>query len=93
MFVIGNFGPALALDRMGRRKTMIWGCLGLGICMTCAAGLLAPEKEAASKAAVAFFFLWMLIFGGTSKSFFKLNPVSDLKLTFVSSQCVSHQLA
>lgn len=52
MFVIGNFGPALALDRMGRRKTMIWGCLGLGICMTCAAGLLAVERPAPSSAAV-----------------------------------------
>jgi Na+/melibiose symporter-like transporter len=57
MFVIGNFGPALALDRMGRRKTMIWGCLGLGICMTFAAGLLAVERPGPSSAAVAFFFL------------------------------------
>ena len=78
MFVIGCFAPALALDRMGRRNTMIWGCLGLGICMTCAAGLLAPEREATSSAAVAFFFLWMLIFGGTSMSPFLLSKTDIL---------------
>ncbi|KAF2011332.1 general substrate transporter [Aaosphaeria arxii CBS 175.79] len=65
MFVIGCFAPALALDRMGRRPTMLWGCLGLGICMVCAAGLLQPGHTTTSSAAIAFFFLWMLIFGGT----------------------------
>lgn len=33
MFMFGSILPALALDRMGRRKTMMWGSAGLGICM------------------------------------------------------------
>jgi MFS family permease len=57
MFVLGCLAPALALDRMGRKKTMIFGCLGLGTCMTAAAALLIPGREATSSAAVAFFFL------------------------------------
>jgi predicted MFS family arabinose efflux permease len=33
MFIVGNTLPALALDRMGRRWTMIIGCGCLAICM------------------------------------------------------------
>lgn len=73
MFPIGNLLPALALDRIGRRWTMIWGCAGLSICMMMLAALLATASKAATDAgqrgpasgAVAFFFLYMLIFGGT----------------------------
>lgn len=35
MFVVGNTLPALALDRMGRRWTMIWGCAALSVCKYC----------------------------------------------------------
>lgn len=68
MFPIGNLLPALYLDRIGRRWTMIWGCAGLTICMMMLAALLSvssPERKAPASAAVAFFFLYMLIFGGT----------------------------
>lgn len=83
MFIIGCLGPALALDRMGRRKTMFFGgrtyyfsvddfrltwwnstVLGLGFCMMMASILLSFGKKNTSSAAVAFFFLYMLIFGG-----------------------------
>lgn len=45
---------------------MIWGCAGLSICMMMLAALLSPgdSNPTAASAAVAFFFLYMLIFGG-----------------------------
>ena len=67
MFIVGNLGPALALDRMGRKKTMLYGCLGLGFCMMIASILLSFGKKNTSSAAVAFFFIYMLIFGGKLK--------------------------
>jgi hypothetical protein len=57
MFPIGNTAPALALDRMGRRWTMIWGCAALSFCMMMIAVLLSFNQEATSSAAIAFFFL------------------------------------
>lgn len=65
MFIVGNLGPALALDRMGRRKTMLYGCFGLGCCMMIASILLSFGGKNTSSAAVAFFFIYMIIFGGT----------------------------
>jgi hypothetical protein len=64
MFCVGNTLPALALDRMGRRWTMIWGCAALAVCMMMIAILLSIGSEATSSASIAFFFLYMLIFGG-----------------------------
>lgn len=64
MFVIGALAPSLALDRMGRRWTMIWGVFGLGICMMMISILLSFGKKDTSSAAIAFFFLFMLVFGG-----------------------------
>lgn len=43
------------------RKTVI----GLGICMMMASILLSFGRSSTSSAAIAFFFLYMLIFGGT----------------------------
>lgn len=57
MFIIGNTLPALALDRMGRKKTMMFGCFGLFICMMMIAILLSFGKHNTSSAAIAFFFL------------------------------------
>ena len=69
MFVIGNTLPALALDRIGRKWTMIWGCAALSVCMMMISILLSFSdpaiREKTSSAAIAFFFLYMLIFGGT----------------------------
>lgn len=67
MFMFGSILPSFALDRMGRRKTMMAGCFGLGVCMLFISALLsqsaAPNGKACASAAVAFFFLYMLIFG------------------------------
>ena len=69
MFVVGSFFPALFVDRVGRRKPMMWGSTGLGICMMMVAILLSfrgtGKEHATSSASVAFFFLYMLIFGAS----------------------------
>lgn len=69
MFVIGSFYPTFFSDRSGRRAPMIWGSLILGICMMMIAILLSFKGTAVSKstsaAAVAFFFIYMLVFGGS----------------------------
>ncbi|KAF5512710.1 Sugar transporter STL1 [Colletotrichum aenigma] len=71
MFVLGRIWPSLALDRMGRRKTMMWGCGVLGVSMLFIACLLSQaDKETArgqkfAIASVAFFFVYMLGFGSS----------------------------
>ncbi|CAI0641591.1 unnamed protein product [Colletotrichum noveboracense] len=71
MFVVGGIWPSLALDRMGRRKTMMWGCGVLGVSMLFIACLLSQaDKETArgqefAIASVAFFFVYMLGFGSS----------------------------
>ena len=74
MFVIGSLGPTLFLDRMGRRKTMMIGSFGLGISMLMVSALLSQagtnggqsqREKSFGAAAVAFFFIYMLIFGAS----------------------------
>lgn len=76
MFPVGSLLPTLALDWMGRRKTMMVGSLALGVCMLFISALLsqAPQGEntgrgqAFGSASVAFFFLYMLFFGMSMNS-------------------------
>ncbi|KUL89213.1 hypothetical protein ZTR_03672 [Talaromyces verruculosus] len=68
MFMFGSILPSLALDRMGRRITMMLGCTGLGICMLLISALLSQANNVAigracASASVTFFFLYMLFFG------------------------------
>lgn len=65
MFVVGNTLPAFRLDRMGRKKTMMTGCALLSVCMLCISVLLSFGKQKTSEASIAFFFLYMLIFGAS----------------------------
>ncbi|KAH7136923.1 general substrate transporter [Dactylonectria estremocensis] len=66
VFMLGSLLPTFALDRMGRRTTMITGTFGLGFSMMMIAILLSFEdNQKTASAAVAFFFLYMLIFGLT----------------------------
>ena len=44
---------------------MLYGCCGVGFCMMMASILLSFGKKNTSSAAVAFFFIYMLIFGGS----------------------------
>ncbi len=70
MFMFGSIPPSFYLDRMGRRNTMIWGCSALSVCMLMVAALLSQADKpnvghAYASAAVAFFFVYMFVFGGT----------------------------
>lgn len=66
-FMFGSILPSVALDRMGRRKTMMWGCGSLGVCTMFISALLSQAKSsnghAYASASVTFFFLYMLFFG------------------------------
>ncbi|CAK4030376.1 Myo-inositol transporter 1 [Lecanosticta acicola] len=75
MFFVGSLVPTFFLDRLGRRRPMMWGSLGLAISMMMISILLSfqqPQRytEAVrtktSEASVAFFFTYMLIFGATA---------------------------
>lgn len=61
MFVVGNTLPALRLDRMGRKKTMMVGCGLLSVCMLLIAVLLSQNNAKMSTASIAFFFLYMYV--------------------------------
>ncbi|OOF90233.1 hypothetical protein ASPCADRAFT_157188 [Aspergillus carbonarius ITEM 5010] len=69
MFVVGSIFPTFFVDRVGRRAPMIWGSFGLGVCMMMVSILLSfkghANEHATSSAAVAFFFVYMLIFGAS----------------------------
>ncbi|KAJ6018820.1 hypothetical protein N7522_000887 [Penicillium canescens] len=69
MFVIGSFYPTFFSDRFGRRKPMMWGSFGLFISMMMISILLSFKGTSIEKptatASVAFFFLFMLIFGAS----------------------------
>ena len=69
MFAVGSAFPTIFADRVGRRRPMIWGVLGMGVCMMMVAILLSfkgqPNEHSTSSAAVAFFFLYMLIDGAS----------------------------
>ncbi|KAL2863656.1 transcription factor TFIIIB subunit BRF1 [Aspergillus lucknowensis] len=70
MFVIGSFYPTLYSDRLGRKRPMMWGSFGLFICMMMISILLSyngtTQEKTAGCASVAFFFLFMLIFGAST---------------------------
>ncbi|KAE9983945.1 hypothetical protein BLS_003350 [Venturia inaequalis] len=61
-FCIGALIPSLRLDHMGRRPSMMWGSVGLGVCMMMVAILLSFHKRSTSIGATAFFFLFIFVF-------------------------------
>lgn len=70
MFPIGSAVPSFFLDRMGRRKRMMWGCAGMSISMLFVLVLLsqADGGETArgttfASGSVAFFFIFLFVFG------------------------------
>ncbi|BCS23469.1 uncharacterized protein APUU_31694S [Aspergillus puulaauensis] len=70
MFPLGSFIPSVALDRMGRRSTMIWGSAGMSVSMLMVSALLSQSDgtDRGTKFAsgsVAFFFTYMFIFGAS----------------------------
>ena len=62
MFFIGSLFPSFYLDKVGRRKPMMWGLAGLGLSMMMIAILLSFQDrggslaKATSSASVTFFF-------------------------------------
>lgn len=70
MFPLGSSIPSIALDRMGRRATMIWGSAGLSVSMLMVSALLSQgdgtvRGEAFASGSVAFFFTYMLVYGAS----------------------------
>lgn len=69
MFPLGSIVPALGADKLGRRRPMIWGSFGLGICMMMISILLSFKNTSigatTASASVAFFFIYMFIFGAS----------------------------
>ena len=70
MFPLGSLLPTLALDKMGRRSTMMWGSAGLCFSMLMVSALLSqsddtPRGKAFASGSVAFFFTYMLFFGAS----------------------------
>lgn len=69
MFVIGSLVPTFFLDRLGRRRPMMAGSLGLAFSMMMIAILLSftgtSVGKQTSSASITFFFTYMLIFGGS----------------------------
>ena len=81
MFFFGSLVPTFFLDRLGRRRPMMWGSAGLAISMMLISVLLSfrlrPEYggtpdaptalgKACASASVAFFFTYMFIFGASA---------------------------
>ena len=76
MFFIGSLFPTFFLDRLGRRRPMMWGSLGLAISMMMLSILLSfsfmqdkyseSVQKATASASITFFFTYMLIFGATA---------------------------
>ncbi|KAH6867523.1 putative Myo-inositol transporter 1 [Thelonectria olida] len=68
-FAVGSLIPALYLDRMGRRKPMIIGSIGMGLSLMAISILLSYQgtsKEAITgKTSIAFFVIYMLFFGAS----------------------------
>jgi len=75
MFFFGSLVPTFFLDRLGRRRPMMWGSLGLAISMMMISILLSFHgnnkyspaiQHATSSASVAFYFTYMFIFGASA---------------------------
>ena len=69
MFAVGSAVPTILADRIGRRRPMIWGVIGMGLCMMMVSILLSfrgqSNEHSTASAAIAFFFLYMLVDGAS----------------------------
>ncbi|KAI0192281.1 putative Myo-inositol transporter 1 [Xylaria flabelliformis] len=68
-FVIGSLVPALGIDRIGRRKPMIIGAIGMALSLLAISVLLlykgTDKEKATANAAIGFFVLYQLFFGAS----------------------------
>ncbi|KAI0860278.1 sugar transporter [Xylaria cubensis] len=68
-FVIGSLVPALGIDRIGRRRPMIIGAIGMALSLLAISVLLSykdtDKEKATANAAIGFFVLYQLFFGAS----------------------------
>ena len=69
-FTVGSLVPTFFADRMGRRLPSAVGAFGCGVCMMLISILLSFQdnpklKKSSGAGAVAFFFVFQLVFGST----------------------------
>ncbi|KAJ9143785.1 General substrate transporter [Pleurostoma richardsiae] len=68
-FAVGSLVPGLFLDRIGRRKPMMIGAVGMGFTLMIISILLSfkgtDKERVTSKACIAFFVIYMLFFGAS----------------------------
>ncbi|TRX92217.1 hypothetical protein FHL15_006832 [Xylaria flabelliformis] len=68
-FVIGSLVPALGIDRIGRRKPMVIGAIGMALSLLAISVLLSykgtDKEKATADAAIGFFVLYQLFFGAS----------------------------
>lgn len=69
-FTVGSLFPAIFADKYGRRLPMVYGYVGCFICFLMVSVLLNfPENDQITYAAVAFFFIFQLVFGASANCF------------------------
>ncbi|KIW19135.1 hypothetical protein PV08_03427 [Exophiala spinifera] len=68
-FAVGSLVPALGADRLGRKKPMMFGAIGMGLSMMAVAILLSyggtDKGKATANVSIAFFLTYMLSFGAS----------------------------
>ncbi|KAL4942383.1 hypothetical protein BDV06DRAFT_164271 [Aspergillus oleicola] len=91
--VVGAIGALTAVyycDRMPRRTVLVWGSLGCAICMAINAGVsqpMIPQREAGTvdhtlgRAALAFYYLFQLVFSFTYTPLQGVVPAEALETT------------
>ena len=92
MFLVGSLVPSLFIDRLGRRRPMMWGCLGLGLSMMMISILLSfkgtsVEKSTAT-ASVAFFFTVRPLFPLPPSDETAANPHKYMLIFGASVNCI-----
>ncbi|THW40763.1 putative Myo-inositol transporter 1 [Aureobasidium pullulans] len=86
-FAVGSLVPALYLDRIGRRNPMIYGTIGLGLCLMVISILLSYQgtssEAVTSKVSIAFFALVSKLLREMTQS--EADPPSQYMLIYGTS--------
>lgn len=61
-YLLSSLIPIWCLDRLGRRKLMIFACVGQAACMACLAGTVSNGSKPAGLAAIVMLFLFNFFF-------------------------------
>ncbi|GAA5873957.1 hypothetical protein JCM3774_004051 [Rhodotorula dairenensis] len=84
-YAIAGFVAILFVDTLGRRKTMIWGSIGCGLCMVILTGLVHASdngQKACGYAATVFLFLFntFFAFGWLGSGWLYPSEISSLSV-------------